>query len=184
VPTSQRTRCRNLAVFAALLAAAGPLAACRRNVADKASQDEAKESLEKLKGQVAELKAKFSALRKQYDAVPLDVPGFSEARGKFYAIEEGRGITDLKVTLLSNRLDAALASGKRDELQQVSKDITQTFDEVHQIDELHVKLLHQVMAFERMARQMKEPGADKPAVADKQAAAEPIAKTKRSKSKP
>jgi hypothetical protein len=120
---------------------------CHRHQGPNAAS--VKQSFDGLQGQLGDLKTRFQALRKQVDAMPPDVPGFAEVRAKFYGIEEGRGIIDAKTTLLSTRLASASSSGKTEELQQVSKDITQTADDVKRLDQLHVELLHQVMAFQR-----------------------------------
>jgi hypothetical protein len=134
----------------ALLAGAGPmvgLLGCHRNQGPNAAA--VKQSLDGLQGQLGDLKTRFLALRKQVDGMPSDLPGFAEVRAKFYGLEEGRGIIDAKMTLLSSRLGSALSSGKDEELQQISKDVAQTYDEIREIDKLHVELLHQVMAFQR-----------------------------------
>ena len=165
-----------------LLLGAGLPIGCHKG-ADKAKVEELRQSLDALQKQSTDLKTRFMALRKQFETVPTDLPGFMELRGKFYAIEEGRGITDTKVMLLSGRLDAASSSGNRDEVQQISKEIAQTYDELHQLDELYVKLLHQVMSFQRQAAQQKQ-AEDEAAAAQASNAAPPATKTKRSKSKP
>jgi len=127
---------------------AGSLVGCHRSTAD---EDAVKRSLSGLQGQLAELTTRFAALRKQVEAVPPDLPGFREVRARFYATEEGRGITAAKVTLLAGRLDAALRAGRRDELHGLSNEIAETYGELRQIDQLHVALLHQVLALQRMA---------------------------------
>lgn len=146
------------------LAGAGALVGCHRTGLDKASEaapngDAIKQSLGGLKSQLGDLETRFSALRKQVEAVPPELPGFREVRAKFYATEEGRGITDAKVKLLSDRLDAALTSGKPEELRQISKEITETNAEIGQINQLQITLLHQVMAFQRVALRQKETSA-------------------------
>jgi outer membrane protein OmpA-like peptidoglycan-associated protein len=62
------------------------------------------------------------------------------------------GIVGAKLTWLSDRLDAAMKSGNREELQKVSKDIGATNDEIDEIDRIGVELTHQVSPFERMMR--------------------------------
>jgi hypothetical protein len=175
--TTSRTRLI-LSLSIGLLVAGGSMAGCRKSGVDKAQADAVKQSLDGLKKQFAELQTKFMALRKQVDAIPPDLPGFQEFRAKFYAAEEGRGVTDGKTMWLSSRLDEAVSVGNRAELEQISKDITQTYDDIRRIDELHVKMMHQAMAFERMARQEGAAAAAPPSPTP------PIAKAKRSKSKP
>jgi hypothetical protein len=147
------------------LAGAGSLVGCHQTAREKAglaarNGDAVKQSLDGLKSQLAGLEARFSALRQQIEAVPPELPGFREVRAKFYALEEGRGITDLKVRLLSSRLDSALTSGKPEEMGQVSKEVGETYDEICHIDHLHEAVMHQVLAFERLALREKEVSAE------------------------
>lgn len=137
------------------LVGAGSLLGCHKSAADKAEDASVKQSLDGLESQLGELETRFSDLRKQVEAVPANLPGRSELRGRFYAIEEGRGITDEKVKMLSGRFDSALSSGKRAELRQISKEIAETHGELDQLDQLHIALLHQVMALQRMAMREK-----------------------------
>jgi hypothetical protein len=153
-------RLRVLSAFLALVAA-GSFGGCHKKTTDATSGpapdgDAVKRSLAALQTQLGELKARFTGLRKQIETIPPELPGFPEARGKFYATEEARGVMDAKVTLLSNRLDAALSAGKRDDLKQVAKEIGDTFGEVGQINTLYVTSLHQVMALQRMALRDKD----------------------------
>jgi hypothetical protein len=135
---------------------------CHKTTPDKVGDaapdgDSVKKSLAALRSRVGELQAKFSTLRKQVEAVPPDLPRFREVRANFYAIEEARGITDAKVTLLSGRFESASTSRQGEELRQISKEIAETYDEIRQIDQFHIAVLHQVMAFQRLAR--RETGA-------------------------
>jgi hypothetical protein len=139
-----------LKVAFVVLVSAVPLVGCRR--AAPTDEGSVRRSLDGLQGQLGQLTARFAALRKQVDAVPLDLAGFSEVRARFYAVEEARGVADVRVTLLASRLDSASSSGRRDELQQISKEVAETSSELRQIDALHVALLHQVLAFQRMAQ--------------------------------
>ncbi len=99
--------------------------------------------------QLGQLEAKFAVLRKQVEAVSPDLPGLSQVRALFYSTEEARGITDVKVTLIANRLASASGSRRPDELGKISKDIAETYDEVRQIDELHASLSRRVGALQR-----------------------------------
>jgi hypothetical protein len=143
------------------LGGAGSLGGCYKTAPEKAVRiepggDAIKRSFDGLKSQLAALEASFSALRQQVEAIPPDLPGFPEVRARFYAIEESRGITDARVMLLSGRLESALTTGKPEELSQVSKEIAETLDDVRHIDQLHVALLHQVLAFQRLALREQE----------------------------
>jgi hypothetical protein len=165
------------------LAGSGSVAGCRKGGGDKASQaptaEAVKESLAQLRVRLDDVKKRFMALRAQVDAIPADLPGFEDVRIRFYAAEEGRGVSYGKAVWLQERLDAAVSSKNRGELDQISKDITATYDDIRRIDEIHVKLLHQVMAFERRFRMEQE--AEKQAARD--AAETAPAKPPRGKSK-
>ena len=133
------------------------LVGCRKDKDEKAaaagapSEASIKQSLEGLKPRIDALNAKFKELHKQYDPLPLNLPGFGEVRAKFYGTDEGVGRMGAKVAWLSDRLDAALKSKNAEELKQVSKDINETYGELAQIDQAALELVHQVMPFQRMA---------------------------------
>jgi chromosome segregation ATPase len=174
-----RARSRIVPLSIGLLLCAGSLAGCHRKSSQVA---EVRQSLDALKPQFAELKKRFMDLRERVESIPQDVPGFGEARARFYAVEEARGVIDAKMGWLSSQLDAASSSGNSDQLQQVSKDIATTQDDIHKIDEIHTKILHEMMGFQRMAE--REAAADTAAASPPAAGPPPASspKTKRSKS--
>src|SRR5262249_13162824 len=90
----ERALSRILPLLMGLVVGAGSLAGCHRSTADKAGEAapdaaSAKRSFDGLRTELGELTARFSALRKQVEAVPQDLPGFREVRAQFYALEEG-----------------------------------------------------------------------------------------------
>jgi hypothetical protein len=171
------SRSRILPISIALLVGAGLSVGCRKS---GPSEDAMRKSIAALKPQFDELKKRFMDLHQRVDAIPANLEGFGEARARFFAAEEARGVTDYKVTWLSERLDAALKAGNREELQELAKDIAGTQDDIRRIDEVHTKLLHEIMSFERQARQVKEAAAvPPPAAAPTPTPASP--KTKRPK---
>jgi uncharacterized membrane protein len=177
-----RSRSRLAPLLIGLLASAGALAGCHKAAADKAKVADIKQSLDGLRKRLDDLTTKFADLRKQIDGLPPDLPGYSETRAKFYGTEEGRGVTDLKLTLMAGRLDAASTSGKSADLDQLSQDVAKTYGELNEFDQLYVTLLHQVMTLQRMeARQKAEAAAAATADASP---TPPAAKAKRPKSKP
>jgi hypothetical protein len=163
-----------------LVTATGAPVGCHKSKKSAPGGEAVKQSLDRLKSQLAELKTRFMDLRTRVEEVPPNLPGFGEARARFYAAEEARGITDGKAAWLSGRLDAAIASGNGEELQQISTEIASSNQDIHKIEELHVKLLHEIMSFQRMARDQEQ--AEKEAAAAPSPKPEP-AKTKRSKAK-
>jgi chromosome segregation ATPase len=173
---------RILPFLICLSAGAGSLTGCHKRSSDPAASPEAlKQSLDGLRSQFAELKKRYMDLRGRVDAIPMDLPGFQDARARFYAAEEGRGVSEARVTVLQSQLDAALSSGNTDELEQISKEIPAAQDSIRKIDEMHTRLLHQMMSFERMEEQRKRDLAQ--AAAEAAAAPPPATKPKRSKSK-
>lgn len=159
------TRLRMMA-FSLSLVAAGSLLGCRKDEVQATKKpvgvlngDSAKRSLEALEPKLSALNGKFAALHKQVDPLPPNLAGFGELRAKFYNTDIGMGVMGPKITWLSGRLDAALQSGDRDELQQITQDIARTHEELGQIDRIAVEVLHQVLPFQRMAElQAKEAG--------------------------
>ena len=133
---------------------AGSLAGCHKTAAGGAREAALKEvsvkrSLDGLQSQLGQLEAKFAVLRKQVEAVSPDLPGLSQVRALFYSTEEARGITDVKVKLIANRLASVSGSRRAEELRQISKDIAETCDEVRQIGELHASLSSRVRTLQR-----------------------------------
>ena len=144
-----------------LIAGAGSMVGCQRTAAKKTEQaapnaDSVRRSFADLKKQFADLQQSFSDLSKDLEAIPADLPGYPRLRASFYQTEEARGVTDAQVTLLSSRVTLALSSGKPEELQQIATDIAKASNDGRQLGELYLKLLHQVMAFQRVADQRKE----------------------------
>lgn len=152
-----RSRLQSAIFFAGLIAGAGSLFACHRDKpqGEKTSvvlgADSARQSLAGLKPKLAALNTKFAALHKQFDPLPPNLPGFGEVRAKFYNTDIGLGVMGSKLSWLEGRLDAALKSSNKEELQQVTKDIARTHEEFAQIDRIALELLHQVLPFQRMA---------------------------------
>lgn len=141
-----------------LLASVSVVCGCQKQKSEKASESQAaldpnsvRQSLRGLEPQLNALDTKFADLRKQVEAMPSDVPGFGPVRAKFYATEEGRGIMGAKFMWLSERLDSAQKSRKREELEKVSKDVAKTYDEVRQIDQIALELVHQLSRLQRVA---------------------------------
>lgn len=135
-----------------------PFAGCHRNSATISAQDAAavKQSLDGLGARLKTLEAQFGDLRKKIETVPAELPNYRETRETFFATEEGRGVMDAKMTLLSTRLATAMASRKPEELADLSKEIATTGTSVGQIEQLYVTLLHQVMALQRMAEKQQQ----------------------------
>ena len=178
------SRLRLVTLSLGLMAAGGPLAGCHKPgpaeqtaPALPAPDPEAvKQSYAALKKEFADMQQSFTDLSKDLESIPPDLPGYPQLRAVFYATEESRGVTDAKKTILADRLEAALRSGKPEDLRQVATAIEDTHNTGRRIGEQYLQLLHQVMAFQRVGEQRKQ------ALAAANAAAHP-AKPKHSKSK-
>jgi len=171
------SRLRIVPFSIALLVGAGVSAGCRKS---GPSGDTLKQSIATLKPQFEEAKRRFMDLHQRVDGIPPNLEGFGEARSRFFAAEEARGVTEYRLVSLTERLDAALKANNREELQLIAQDITAAQDDLRRLDEVHTKLLHEIMSFERQARLAKEAAAAAPPPGPTPA---PLtAKTKRPKS--
>jgi hypothetical protein len=166
-----------IALSLGLAGGGSSLVGCHKVAADKTEQaapnpDAVKQSFATLKKQSDDLQQNFSNLSKDVAAIPADMPAFPQLRSHFYEVEEVRGVTNAKVTILSSHLDSALRSGNPEELRLVSNDIDKTSKDCQKLGALYIKLLHEVMAFQRVADDRKQA-----------LAAAASAKTKQAKSK-
>jgi len=146
------SRLRIVGLALGLVAGVSP-AGCHRAAGPASSSDAAavKTSFDDLNARLKTLERQFGDLRKKVDTIPAELPNYRETRETFFATEEGRGVVDAKMTMLATRLDAAMASRKPEELQDLSKELTTTSASVSQLEQLYVTLLHQVMALQRAA---------------------------------
>ncbi len=148
-----------------ILVAGSSLVACHKNEPEKPKPvvvkkspaeikqlaDSATEKLEGLKPLLAALNTKFASLHQQYDTLPTDLPDFGETRAKFYAADEGVGRMNAKIPWLTGQIDAAVKAGDGAELEEISKSIARTYDDVPEADHVALELLHEVMPFTRLA---------------------------------
>ena len=146
----------------ALALAASQLAACRKSKPqDKSAQtvakkspaeikqlaDAARKSLAGLNEPVDALRARVDELHKEFDPLPPGLVGFGETRAEFYGAAEGIGMMHAKLLWLANRLDAAEKAGDGVALEQVSKDIDATYQDVKSADQMTIALIHKVQPF-------------------------------------
>jgi hypothetical protein len=130
-----------------------------------------KQSLARLRPLVSALNMKFETLRPQFAQLPADLPDFGELRGKFYAAEEGLGRMNAKIPWLSARIEAATNAGDSVELEDISKSIARSYDEIPQAEQIAMELFHQVMPFKRMAADLEHSSAAECALTKTSAAA-------------
>lgn len=113
--------------------------------------DSANRSLAELEPRLASLNAKFDSLHKLFDPLPPDLPEYGETRSKFYAADEGLGRMNAKLPWLASQIESAIKASDGAQMEELSKSVTRTFDDVQQVDRLALELLHEVMPFTRMA---------------------------------
>jgi hypothetical protein len=117
----------------------------------KRQADVARQALDGLKPLLAAQNAKFAELHREFDPLPPGLPGFGETRGTFYAVDEGLGRLNTKLTLLSGRIDTAVQVGDVTELERVSQDIARTSVDIQKVDRLGLELAEQVRPFQQEA---------------------------------
>src|SRR5580704_3342522 len=113
VPDGSRFPRLIVTLLLGLTAAGGSLVGCHRNAGDNTGQigpnpDSVKQSFAALKKQFGDLQQNFSNLRKDVETIPTTLAGYPQLRAHFYAVEEVRGVINAEVTMLSDRLAAAL----------------------------------------------------------------------------
>lgn len=120
------------------------------------SADAAKQALAGIEPKLSELRAKFAALHREFDPLPPGLPGFGETRGRFYATAIGFGTLSAKLPWLSGRIDSALKSGNRAELEAIAQDTAHLRDEIAQVGRIAGELSHQVQPFKKLAADKTE----------------------------
>ncbi len=179
-----RDRLRFVTLSLALAAGGGSLAGCHKPAAEQAAQpsqpeqaaqpapppkepevvmpdppatpEGLKKAYADLTKQYADMQQSFADLSKDVEAIPTDLQGFPQLRANFYAVEESRGVAAARVTMLGSRLDAALRSGKKEDLQQVATGIGKASNDGRKLGEMYIKLLHGTMAYQRVVDHHKE----------------------------
>lgn len=154
-------RFRLVAVLALALAAT-PLSACSKKKPQESSKvtakspaevqklaESARKSLDGLKAPIETLRARIQELHKEFDPLPPGLPGFGETRSDFYTTADGVGMLHTKLGLLSSRLDAASKAGDASALEELSKEIEQTYRDVTSADRISVELIHRVQPFKK-----------------------------------
>jgi len=114
-----------------------------------------KQSLEELKTLVARQSQDLSGVHGRFDTLPEDMPGLPEVRSKLFAVEEVLGVDGGRIKWLSNKLEAAIAAGTTQQLNEVAVLIQDAIKGNHA--KVVVELDHEVMRFERKVFRHKLP---------------------------
>ena len=146
-----RSRAVRVALSAVLVPTlATSLSGCRNRKEEARQRAELTQALDLYKAQIGELQKQASGLRARFDKLPEDLPGIGSVRDELHAAEEGLGVEDGRTKWLSGELDNAFASGKKEEIEAVRKAIPPGSDGMAQ---LLVKVMHDMLPFERLAAQ-------------------------------
>jgi hypothetical protein len=156
------SRLRIVPLLSSLLLASSLLSGCHKdNKPDNAdaapTKDSVRQSYEALQLQLSGLSAKFSVLHKQLEALPPDLDGLNDARGKLFSAEEVLGVTTAKLTWLSSQVDSAQQTQKPEDLQKVSKAFAATAKGMEQVDHVGLELTHKLASLERTAVLLQNP---------------------------
>jgi len=160
-----------------ILAIGGSLVACHKDAPQKPKPlvvkkspaelkqlaDSSNEALEGLKPVLGALNDKFKALHQQFDPLPPDLPDFEATRGKFNSADEGLGRMNAKIPWITAKLAAAVKAEDGAALEEIAKSIASTYEDVPQVNQVAMELLHEVVPFTKMAEQYE---ASKKAICD------------------
>ena len=128
--------------------------ACKKKVDDQ-QVERARQSLVQIKTQVAEAQKATAAVRARFSALPEDLPGLDTFRSKLFSVEEVMGVENGRVQWLSGELDAAVASGKQEQVQKVSATIGEVLEGSKTYGKPALELVHELLPFERTAAQIR-----------------------------
>jgi uncharacterized protein YoxC len=158
------SRLREISLLLSLLASSASLSGCHKSQADKAdtadaapTKDSLRQSYEALKVQLNGLTTQFATLHKQVDALPPDLEGLSEARGRLFSAEEVLGVSNAKLTWLASQVDSAVQTQKPEDMQKVAKAIAATAKDMQQVDQVGLELTHKLSSLERTAVLLQKP---------------------------
>jgi hypothetical protein len=137
---------------ALLATSATSLVGCRNRKEEARQKAELTSALDQFKVQMGELQRQALGLRARVDKLPEDLPGLQPVRDNLHAVEEGIGVEDGRVKWLLGEIDKAFTSGKKEEIEAVRKAIPRGNGG---IDQLMVKVMHELMQVERVAAQRR-----------------------------
>jgi len=155
---------RSNVVIVSLLVTAGALSiqACGRKKAASPQADPqyvaASQALQRLQADARKLQGETAAIRKrleQLGAAADDLPGLAAFRSNLFATEEVLGGVAGTSDWLSSQLNAAFASGDRQQVAKVTATIASSTDEMKKFEASVVALSHDVIPFERSVAQFR-----------------------------
>lgn len=113
--------------------------------------------MEGLKARMLGLRSTFLRVRTRVDAIPPGLDQFDQVVERVNTTEKVLGVTDAKVQWLAGRLSPALQAGKSEELASVWTDIQAAGEEVKKLEDIGMKMSHELVAYERTAALLRTP---------------------------
>ena len=144
-------------MFVSLCVAFGAMfiPACKKKGEGDQQVQKARQSLEQIKAAVTQAQKATADVRARFNALPEDLPGLETVRSKLFAVEEVMGVENGRVQWLTRELDAAVASGKDDQIKKVSATISEVVEGSKTYGKPVLELLHELLPFERTAAQIR-----------------------------
>jgi outer membrane protein OmpA-like peptidoglycan-associated protein len=155
---------RSNVVIWSLLVTSGAMSiqACARKQVGSPQADPkyvaASQSLQRLKADAQRLQAETAAIHERLarlDASGDDLPGLAGFRSNLFATEEVLGGVGGTTEWLSRELEAAFASGDRQQVEKITTTIASSGDEMKKFEKSVVDLSHDVIPFERSVAQFR-----------------------------
>jgi outer membrane protein OmpA-like peptidoglycan-associated protein len=118
----------------------------------------ASQSVQRLKADAQKLQAETAAIRKRLERLDTsadDLPGLASFRSNLFSTEEVLGGVGGTSEWLSSQLDAAFASGDRQQVDKVTATIASSADEMKKFEASVVTLSHDLIPFERSVAQFR-----------------------------
>ena len=116
------------------------------------------EAYETLKPKVAELQKMLADVHKGIDDIAAQIPGGQEFRAKVLATEEVLGVADARTRWLGGELEAAKTSPKKkEELADLSDQVTKTAADLAQVNSATLELMHEKGRLQRVGALLKAP---------------------------
>jgi hypothetical protein len=145
-------RARVVLFVVSVAVGATTLPACKNSKELARQKAEMTTALDAFNAQVAQLQQEAAPLRARFNALPDDLPGLETVRADLFAIEEGLGIESGRGQWLSGELEKAFTSGKKEQIEAVRSAIPAGNDGIRK---LIVKVMHELLPFERMVAQSR-----------------------------
>ena len=121
-------------------------AACQKT---RSLDDSTKRSIDDVTAQVDKLQKATSAIRARIDVLPESLSGLDPVRSKLSSIDEVLGVEAARVKWLSREINAAVASGSKQQIQSVSDTIRNSVEGIKGFAKVITEVSEQLASFEQ-----------------------------------